>query len=101
MSCYVSEDTNSATGLGTSPAKDILRRFHYFTYPFARNHAMASANACFGGVWGNPSSRMAFCGLNHILYFAMRTPPIGARGGWPVTAEIISFACATRYANQY
>ena len=35
--------------------------------PWARNHSTASANACRGGVWGNPNSRIALAGLNHIL----------------------------------
>ncbi len=62
----------------------------YFTYPFARNHSTASANACFGGVCGNLSTRIALAGLNHILYLAMRTPASGARGGLPVKKEVHS-----------
>src|SRR5213076_147130 len=78
---------------------------HHFvgfrTHPLARNHSIASVSACVGGVCGRPSSRIALAGLNHILYFAMRTPAIGALGGLPVTLAIASFTCAAVSATKY
>ena len=70
------------------------------TWPLARNHSTASASACLGGVCGRPSSRMAFAGLNHILYFAMRTPATGATGGLPVSVLMASLTCAAARATE-
>src|SRR5438445_2093149 len=70
-------------------------------YPFARNHSTASASARFDGVCGRPSSRIALAGLNHILYFAMRTPASGALGGVPVSLAMASFTCAAVSATKY
>src|SRR5215831_17023971 len=70
-----------------------------FTYPFDRNHSTASANACFGGVWGRPNSRMALAGLNHILSRAMRAPAKGTRGGRPVANAIPSLTYPANMAN--
>src|SRR5215831_7540859 len=79
-----------------------LQRFQIFaTYPLFLNHSTASANACFGGVCGIPSSRMAFAGLKNILYLAIRTPANGALGGLPVIAEMDSFTWAALSATQY
>src|SRR5207253_9269381 len=70
-------------------------------YPFARNHSTASISACFGGVCGRPSSRIALPGLNHILCFAMCTPASGALGGVPVSLAMASFTWAAVIATEY
>jgi hypothetical protein len=76
-------------------------RVYLFTYPFARNHSTASANACFGGVCGKPNSRIALAGLKNIRCNAMRTPASGARGGRPVNFDFNSSPTAATHATPY
>src|SRR5882762_1664891 len=78
-----------------------VARLFAFTYPWAWNHCTASASACFGGVWGSPSSRIALAGLKNILYLAMRTPASGALGGLPVKNERLSSTRAAARATKY
>src|SRR5262245_18830131 len=51
-----------------------------WTYPCSTNHATASASACRGSVWGNPSSRTALAALKYMRLRAMRTAVSGTAG---------------------